>query len=285
MKFNKLRFGTAGIPTSTEQDQGKRNTALGIKQVRNLNLDAMELEFVHSVNIKEDKAPLVNDARKDNDVVLTTHGSYYINLNSLEKPKIEASIGRILQAAKIANMCGVFSLVFHAAYYMKMPEKKVYDNVKKRLKEIVKQLKKDDNPIWIRPETTGKGTQFGTVDEILRLSTEVNQVMPCIDFSHLHARTNGKYNTTEEFREVLTKVEKSLGSHGLENMHIHLSGIAYGEKGERNHLILEESDMNYRDLIKVWKEFKIKGVVICESPNIEEDALLLQKTYEKTKIN
>jgi len=177
-------------------------------------------------------------------------------------------------------MCGGFSLVFHAAYYMNMPEKKVYDNVRQQMKNIVKELKKENNPIWIRPETTGKGTQFGTVDELLKLSTEVEQVMPCIDFSHLHARTNGKYNTEEEFREVLTKVEKALGKHGLENMHIHLSGIEYGEKGEKNHLILDESDMNYSDLIKVWKEFNIKGVVICESPNIEEDALLLKKAYE-----
>ena len=75
-------------------------------------------------------------------------------------------------------------------------------------------------------------------------------------------------------------MEKALGKEGLHNMHIHLSGIEYGEKGEKNHLILEESDMNYKELLKVWKEFDIRGCVISESPNIEEDALLMKKYYE-----
>ena len=105
--------------------------------------------------------------------------------------------------------------------------------------------------------------------------------MPVFDFSHIHARTQ-QYNTTEEFTEVMENIEKYLGREGLNNMHIHLSGINYTEKGERNHIILEESDMNYKDLLKVWKEFKIKGIVISESPNIEEDALLMQKTYSSS---
>ena len=76
-------------------------------------------------------------------------------------------------------------------------------------------------------------------------------------------------------------VEGKLGREALDNMHIHLSGINYSEKGEKNHLVLQESDMNYQDLLRIWKEFKIKGVVVSESPNIEEDALLLQKFWRK----
>ena len=88
-----------------------------------------------------------------------------------------------------------------------------------------------------------------------------------------------KNNTYEEFNEILTKYEKALGKKALDNMHIHMSGINYGEKGEKNHLFLKDSDMNYKDLMKALKEFKCKGVVICESPNLETDALLMKKTY------
>ena len=77
------------------------------------------------------------------------------------------------------------------------------------------------------------------------------------------------------------EIEKHLGKTGINNMHIHISGIAYGEKGEKNHLLLKESKFNYKDLIKTLKEFKCKAVVTCESPNIEKDALLLQETYQK----
>ena len=107
--------------------------------------------------------------------------------------------------------------------------------------------------------------------------------MPCIDFSHLHARSIGKNNTYEEFKQNLVDVEKGLGKEALNKMHIHLAGIEYGPKGERHHLELDQSDMNYQDLLKVFKEFKIKGTVISESPNIEQDALLLQKSYKELK--
>jgi deoxyribonuclease-4 len=63
-------------------------------------------------------------------------------------------------------------------------------------------------------------------------------------------------------------------------MHIHVSGIAYGGKGEIKHLNLKESDFQYTELLKALKDYDVKGIVICESPNLEEDALLLQATYD-----
>src|SRR3989344_1957750 len=275
--MKELLFGTAGIPHSSNP----RTTLDGIKHVSNLGLGAMELEFVRSINITKEKAPYIKKAAEENDVVLTCHAPYFINLNSLEKAKIKASIDRILNSARIANLCGGYSVCFHAGFYMKQEPKKVYETVKHNLKEIISTLKKENSNIWIRPETTGKETQFGNVDEILQLSQELDNVMPCVDFAHFHARTNGKYNTYNEFAGILEAIEKKLGKKGLENMHIHITGIAYGPKGEKNHLTLDESDLKYKELLKALKDFKVKGVAISESPNIEGDALLMQKVYEK----
>ncbi len=277
--FNKLLFGTAGIPTSTPE----RNTLNGISHVRKLGLSAMELEFVQSVNIGADLAKEVKKAAEKEDVTLTCHGQYFINLNSAEKAKEEASIQRILNAARRAYECGAFSMTFHAAFYQKDDPKKVYETVKENMKGITKTLKDEGVNIWVRPETTGKPTQFGSIQELVKMSSELENVMPTVDFAHLHARTGGKYNTYEEFKEVMDLIEKHLGKEGLNNMHIHMAGINYSEKGERNHLILKESDMNYTDLIAVWHEYKIKGVVICESPNIEVDALLMKNEYDSNK--
>jgi len=272
-----LRFGTAGIPV---QARGKKtHEAIGV--VRKINLEAMELEFVHSVNLNPNTAALANNAREENDIVMTCHGSYYTNLNAVEREKIQASIQRTLHAAHIARQAGAWSLTFHAAYYLKDEKPKVYDAVHESLKHIVAELKDAGNEIWIRPETTGKATQFGELKEILRLSQELDNIMPCVDFAHLHARNGGGNNTIGEFRSILSEIEKSLGRKGLENMHIHMSGIAYGQKGEKHHLVLKESDLNFIELIKVWKEYRIKGVVISESPNIEEDALLMKREWER----
>jgi len=275
--MKELKFATAGIPLSTQP----RETLNGIKRVKELGLTGMELEFVRNVNVSEQLALKAKELAHSLGVTLTCHGSYFINLNSAEKEKREASIQRILAAARRAWQSGAYSLTFHAAFYQKTDPKKTYENVKESLGKIVETLKSENNKIWVRPETTGKPTQFGTLEEIISLSQELPQVMPCIDFSHLHARSNGKMNSYKEFSSVFEKLEAGLGKKALKEMHSHVSGIAYSEKGERNHLNLKESDFNYVELLRVFGDFNAAGVVVCESPSIEGDALLLKREYSK----
>jgi|TARA_B100001971_G_scaffold173501_1_gene166448 deoxyribonuclease-4 len=275
--MNKLLFGTAGIPISAKGS----GTAEGIEEVRNLELDAMELEFVRSINITKQKAPEVKKAAEKNKIVLTCHAPYFINLNSLEKAKLKASISRILNSARIANLCGAWSVAFHAGFYQKSTREETYKKIREAIKEISRTLKHEGNKIWIRPETTGKGSQFGNIDEILKLSQEFDNVMPCIDFAHVHARSSGKYNSYKKFCSIMQQIEKKLGKKGLENMHIHITGIDYSQKGEKHHLNLKESDLKYKELIKALKDFKVKGVAISESPNIERDAILVRNIYNK----
>lgn len=275
--MNELRFGSAGIPLSTLP----RNILNGIKESSKLGLKAMEMEFVQSVFVSKELAPQVKEKAQQEDVVLTAHGSYFINLNAKEPEKLGASRSRIIQAAKRTFECGGYSVTFHPAFYLKDPPAQVHAQVKKELGKVIQELKDEGVKIWVRPETTGKPTQYGSLDELLTLSQELDMVMPCIDWAHLHARSNGKFNSTAEWNTVLEKVEKTLGKEGLHNMHCHVSGINYGEKGEKNHLILTESDLKWKELVEVWKEWKIKGVIVCESPNLETDALLLQKNFLK----
>ncbi|MCD6140642.1 MAG: TIM barrel protein [Thermococcus sp.] len=279
-KVDRLRFGTAGIPISTP----KPSTLTGIEQVKKLGLDAMELEFVRRVNLKPEMARKIKYVAQKNDVLLTAHAPYYINLNATEKAKREASKNRIIQSAERLHEAGGWSVVFHAGYYLKQEPSKVYDTIKSEIRDIVTTLQDKGVNVWIRPELTGKPTQFGSLNELIQMSQEVEQVLPAIDFAHCHARNKGKYNSTEEWREMLSLLEEGLGRDALDNMHIHISGIEYSDKGERNHLNLQESDMKWEDLLRVLKEFKVKGVVISESPNIEGDALLMKKKYEEIKV-
>ena len=275
IKHDRLLFGTAGVPISSSG----RDTVSGIRRVRELGLDCMELEFVQGVRMGEKTAADVHTAATKEQIALSVHGPYYINLNAAESEKIIASIQRIYDSARIGSLCSATNIVFHPAFYLKDEKKVVYDRVFNLLKELTARL--DDEGIFatLRPETTGKATQFGDVDELLSLSEEIDGVLPCFDFSHIHAR-DGKHNTYEEFKEIFGKIETKLGKDGLKTMHCHISGIEYSAKGERNHLKLQESDMNYISLMEVFKEFKACGTIICESPNIEEDALLMKKTYE-----
>ena len=274
--MDKLRFTTTGQPICTEGAGYER----AFQILEELKLDGMELEFVHGVRMSPPNQKLVKELSKAKDMVLTAHGPYYINLNSKEDEKIEASKKRIIDTAKMAESIGGYSITYHAAFYMGMDKKDVYNRIEKSTAEIVETLQKENVRIWIRPETTGKGTQWGDVEEIVRLSKTFEQVLPCVDFSHLHARTNGKYNTYDEFAKVFETIGNEIGQYALENFHAHIAGIEYGEKGEKKHLLLEESDMNYKDLMKAFKDFDVKGVVVCESPIMEKDAVLLKTYYE-----
>jgi len=269
-----LLFGTAGIPHSTKV----KSTSSGIERIAELKLGCMEIEFVRGIKMSQASARTVAETAAETGVKLSAHAPYYMNFNSHEPEKIEASQTRLLQTARIALLCGAESVVLHTAFYLGDPPEKVYNTVKKHLKETVAQLKKENNQVWIRPEIMGKPSQFGTIEEILKLCTDIDGLAPCIDFSHWHARTGGS-NSYHEFAAILLQIERNLGRVALDNLHIHVSGIAYGSKGEIKHLNLEESDFQYVELLKALKNYEAKGIVICESPNLEEDALLLQAAY------
>ena len=269
-----LLFGTGGTPHSS-----KTNTTIdGIGRIAELGLGCMEVEFVQGVKMGEAGARLVAEVAARKGVKLSAHAPYFINLNAHEPEKIRASQDRIIQTARIALLCGAESIVFHAAFYLGDTPEETYSNVRKSLEEVIRQLKRENNRVWIRPEVMGKPSQFGTLEEVLDLCTELERVAPCIDFTHWHART-GAFNSYPEFTSVLQRVGERLGRAALDNMHIHVSGIAYGKKGEINHLNLQESDFQYAELLKALKDYDAQGIVICESHNLEEDALLLQETY------
>ena len=269
-----LLFGTAGTPHTSQAP----TTQAGIERIRELGLDCLEVQFVQGVKMGERTALQVAEVARRLGVRLSCHAPYFINLNAHEPDKLSASEARILQSARIGALCGAESVVAHTAFYLGDPPQMVYQRVKGSLEKIVATLRREGNPILIRPEVMGKDTQFGTLVEVLSLSAEIEGVLPTLDFSHWHARS-GKNNTYEEFLLILKQVESRLGRRGLENMHIHLSGIEYSHAGERKHLNLKEADLRYRELLQALKDSKASGTIICESPNLEEDALLLQQTY------
>lgn len=272
--MKELLFGTAGTPVSSKGN----DSISGIQRVRELGLGCMELEFVRGVKMGESTALRVNEVAKELDIRLSVHAPYYINLNG-EGETLIKSRERILNSARIGSICGAESVVIHAGFLHTEARKAAYGRIKSQLAQIHEQLKSEGNDITLRIETMGRSLQFGTLDEVLAIT---EGVLPCIDFSHLHALT-GKLNSREEFGYILKRVEEKLGREGLENMHIHVSGIEYTEKGEKRHLVFEESDFNYKGLAQAFHNFGIKGMVISESPNLEVDALRLKKEYDYLK--
>lgn len=275
MAFERLLFGTAGVPNCTVK---KNNPVEGVQKIHELGLDCMQLEFAHGVRMKEEVSSALRKVSYELNIPLTSHGPYYINLNAREQDKIDSSVERIIQTAKISDLCGAESMTFHAAFYMKDSPYDVFDLVEKSMNVIEERLSRLDIEIELRPELTGKTSQFGSLEELITLTKNVGSVKPCMDFSHLFART-GEYNSYEEILKVLNHLEMELGAAALKNMHIHVSGISSNSKGDLKHLNLAKSKFNWQGMLKALKDKDCGGYVVCNSPNLEEDALMMKNYY------
>jgi len=134
----------------------------------------------------------------------------------------------------------------------------------------------------LRPETMGKSAMLGSMEDTLEMSKAIKGVLPCIDFAHLHSRPgDGTMNSVKEWSLILEAYQQALGKEALKQLHIHLSGIEYGPKGEKNHLALGESDLKLNYLFEVLRDFGCAGRILCESPIMEADSLNMKKAWTK----
>ena len=246
-----IKFGPAG--------SGGLGNIEGLKKVKSLGLEAMEIAFTYGVKISNEEAKEIGLLAKELGISLSVHAPYYINLASLEKIKIEHSKKRIFRAAERANYLGAKYVVFHAGFYQERDKDKVYDIIKKEMKDIVKTIKKNKWKSSPTLETTGKGTQFGTLDELLRMRKDTGCEI-CVDFAHLFAR-EGSINYDKVFEALK----------GIKHIHAHFSGIERTDKGEKRHIITDESVI--KPLIEEIVKRNIDITIINESPQPFEDSL------------
>ena len=279
-QYSKLNFVVAGQPESTPSPGG---TLAGLRHALNIGCDGMEIEWVHQVAINPKTASEVKALKEQSGCALTAHGPYFINLNSRDDAVVEKSIGRILKTARMGSMAGCTSFTFHAAFLMGDDRSTVHRQVISILRDIQKIIIKEKLDIKMRPELTGKESSWGRLEELLDLSQSVKGIEPCIDWAHLHARTLGKFNSRGEFIAVIRDYISALGENSLNDMHMHITGIVYTQKGEKHHLPIRESDFKYKELLRVLKEFDVKGVAVAETPILEKDTLMLKRSYRQMK--
>lgn len=273
-----IRFGTVGAPKGTP----KSGTPAAIAYIRELGMDAFEIAWVRSVRVSDEACATIKQAAAEHDVRLSVHAPYFINLNSQDAELMRKSDERLLAAARKGYLAGATDIVFHPGSYHNQPPEQVYERAKEKLVEINGILAEEGVEVTLRPETMGKAAMFGSLEEVVQLTKELDFVGPCIDVAHLHARNgDGSFNSYDEYATMFRYVQKELGKRkGLYNMHFHISGIDYGPKGEKKHLVLEEADLEWEGFIQAMVDFGVRGVMVAESPNLEEDALIVQRKYQ-----
>jgi len=274
-----FQFGTVGSPTGTPKKPG--GSVGAIEFSKSIGLNTLELGWVQSVRVTEVTCAAIKQKAQEQDVSLSVHAPYFINLNGMDEewPK---SRKRLMDAAICGNLAGATDIIFHPGSYFGNDPKEVLKLAIPRLQGCLDELRKAGNPVTLRPETMGKSAMLGSFEDTLEMSKAIDGVEPCIDFAHLHARPgDGTMNSYDEWSTLLKTYQKALGKKALKHLHIHLSGIEYGPKGEKNHLPVAESDLKLNFLFKALNEFGCKGRILCESPIMEEDALNMKKAWMK----
>jgi len=273
-----FRFGTVGSPISTPKKPG--GSVGAVERINSLGLEALELGWVQSVRVSEQTCFEIKQIANDKDVSLSVHAPYFINLNANddEWPK---SRQRLMDSAYYGSLAGATDIIFHPGSYFGSPPADVLPVAISRLAGCVEELKVMNICVRLRPETMGKAALIGSLEDALEMSKQIETVLPCLDFAHLHARTgDGSANSYLEWVSMLERYALVLGSESLHSLHIHLSGIEYSMKGEKNHLPLVESDLNVGELLRALSDLKCEGRILCESPILEEDALYLQELWK-----
>jgi deoxyribonuclease IV len=273
-----FKFGTVGSPNGTPKKPGGSVGAIEFSQ--SIGLDALELGWVQAVRVTEATCEAIRSTGEAQGVALSVHAPYFINLNA-NKDEWPKSRKRLMDAAHYGHLAGTTDIIFHPGSYFENDPAEVLKVVMPRLEGCVVELRRKGNPVTLRPETMGKSAMLGSFEDVLVMS-RIAGVQPCLDFAHLHARPgDGTVNTYDEWSRLLERYADVLGAQRLASLHIHLSGIEYGPKGEKNHLPLAEADLNLKALFKALKKFGCGGRILCESPILEEDALEMKKVWKK----
>ena len=274
-----FQFGTVGSPTGTPKKPG--GSVGAIEFSKSIGLEALELGWVRSVRVSEQTCAAIKATRDEQGVNLSVHAPYFINLNA-DEDEWPKSRQRLMDAAHYGNLAGATDIIFHPGSYFERPPEDVLKVAIPRLQGCVDELREAGNPVILRPETMGKSAMLGSLEDTLEMSKAIEGVEPCLDFAHLHARPgDGSINTYDEWSNYLEQYSKALGKKPLKRLHCHLSGIEYGPKGERNHLIFEEADIDLDALFRALKDFGCSGRILCESPAMEEDALVMMKKWKE----
>ena len=260
-----FRFGTVGSPIGTPKKPGGSVGAIAFS--KSIGLTTLELGWVQSVRVSEETCAAIKATSIEQDVAVSVHAPYFINLNANEEewPK---SRKRLMDAAHYGNLAGATDIIFHPGSYFERPPADVLKVAVPRLKGCVDELRKAGNPVTVRPETMGKSAMLGSYEDTLEMAKSIDGILPCIDFAHLHARPgDGTMNTYDEWSALLKAYEKTLGKSVLKSLHIHLSGIEYGPKGEKNHLKLSEADLDLKALFRALMDHNCGGRIYVTIPS------------------
>lgn len=280
IELNQVRFGPAGYP---EDAQGKVERVFQI--LVEAGMTSLEYAAVHGLRTSEEKAKQIGNLARKNKIAMSLHAAYYISIASKDLQIRERSKQRLIKALTFAPLMDVKRIVFHPGTHGGLSRDEAHAVIRNVLESVWEEAGHLGDGAFLAPEIAGKLSMFGSVEQIIKLCQDVDGCIPTIDWAHLYARSQGKVNDKESYLKVFNQFENELGNLFLDNMHFHISGITYTEKGEVSHKPFGgEWGPDLYPLMEIVHEVGYKPTFICESPNPLQGALYAKFLLEEIKM-
>lgn len=278
------KFGAAGNSDSFYLEGHKASEEMP-KWLSEMGLDAYEYQCGNGVRCGEATARKIAEQAKQNNIIMSVHSPYYINLATPEVEKRAGNINYILQSAQLVKYLGGDRVVVHSGALGKMTREEATNKAMECLKIVRSEMiNAGFSDVRLCIETMGKINQLGNLDEVMELCLVDESYLPCIDFGHLNARTLGGLKTKADFEAIFDTIENKLGTERLKVFHSHFSKIEYTKGGEKKHLTYEDTvyGPDFDFVAEIMAERDIGATIICESAGTQaEDALTMKRIYER----
>lgn len=277
MFLSGVRIGPAGYPAEA---RGKVAEVFRILSESGVN--ALEYAAVHGLRTSREKASIIGNLAEEHGIFMSMHAAYYISLASKSEQTRERSKERLKKGLRFAPLMGVKRIVFHPGSHGGLSREEAHIVIRDALREVWSSSGEQGGGALLAPEIAGKIGAYGSVDQIIRLCSEVEGCIPTIDWAHLYARSQGHINDKENYLRILGRFEDELGSCFTDNMHFHVSGITFTERGERSHRPLgEEWGPDILPLVEIVREVGYTPTFISESPDPLRGALYVRFLFEE----
>lgn len=277
-----IKFGPAGTAESFKE-MGYKDSSFIPEYLSRFSLNAFEYQCGRGVNLRADKAAILDLGFKEKGITVSLHSPYYISLSSGEEEKRIKSIDYIMQSARAVKALGGERIVIHSGSCSKISREEAtllaMDTLKKARKTLVEN---ELSEVVLCPETMGKINQLGDLGEVMRLCSVDESFIPCIDFGHLNARTKGEIKSKEDYERIFDVMENSIGKDRTKIFHSHFSKIEYSEGGEVRHLTFEDDKFGPLPELMLEVVYKrgYEPTFICESAGTQtEDAQFMMNFY------
>ncbi len=282
-----VRFGPSGN-CDKFYSLGYKDSIQSPEWLRSQGLSAYEYSFTLGRFPSEERSKAMREQAEKHDIQISVHAPYYINFCNISDEAQENNFKFLLNSLRGVKMLGGKRCVVHMGSTLKMEREEAFFNLKKNFNEFLQEFYRQglNESTVIAPETMGKYSYIGTVDEILEVASWDKCIVPCFDFGHINSLMQGALKSKEDFFKIFEKSIDKLGFDKIDKCHIHFSKIKYGKKGELAHLTFEDKEYgpDYEPFIEVIKDLKINPVIICESKGTQtEDAATMKKYFDSLK--